>query len=60
MTPFVFSDPVEAVPYHLVLYFPVLRYLDVEITSVQLNHLHHLELADELLFVEVFHLSGPV
>ena len=60
MTPFVFGDPAEAVPNHLVLYIPVLRYLDVKIASVLLNHLHHLELADELLPVEVFHLSVPV
>jgi hypothetical protein len=60
MMPFIFGDPVEVAPYHLVLYITVLRYLDVEITSVLLNHLHHLELADELLLAEVFHLSGPV
>jgi hypothetical protein len=60
MMPFIFGDPAEAVPYLFVLQVPILRCVNVEIVSILLDHLHHFELVNELLLVDVFHLSGPV
>ena len=60
MMPFVFGDSSEAVSYLFVLQVPVMRCVNIEITSILLDHLHHLELVNELLLVDVFHLSRPV